>query len=110
MEGKDLELILKLNQNSSKDIESMLKKYPYTYEILVKSKNASGVYVRPVTPEIREGTGYSYDSGYNYFSETKKLGDVYVEYFDTWGDESDRSSQVTFYIPVMAVEKNIDKL
>jgi hypothetical protein len=96
---EDLEMILRLNSESSKEIEMMLKKYPYTYEILKKSKSASGVYVRPITPEIREGTEYSYDSGYNYFSETKKLNDVYVEYFDTWGDESDRSSQVTFYVP-----------
>jgi hypothetical protein len=101
MEEKDLEAVLKRYPGSSKDIEVLLKRYPYVYKILKNPNRVSGVYVKPLTSDIREGTGYLYDSGYNYFSSTQKLNEIYVEYFDTWGDESDKSTQIKFYIPEM---------
>ncbi len=92
--GKLEELLTK------KEFQQLFEKYPYCRDFLRKyDKPVREVNVEQIRPDIMEGSQYSYDSGFNYFSSTMKHQDMYIHCFDIWQEESDKDTEITFYIP-----------
>jgi hypothetical protein len=95
MNNKDLDSLL-----AKKEFRQLFEMYPFCIDVLRDySLPISGVCIKPIQENIATGSQFSYDSGFNYFSNIIKKQDIYIDFFDIWRDNEDRDTEITFYIP-----------